>query len=162
MRTPERSCWRLYERACSHGIQEDGVDRADRDRIIEHVAEQLPDAADRTVADQGQAEDHLPQPSLGHRQVEEHLVIVALGGRKGLVERLFGLGGLLVHELATDLVLLRQSADRFRSCQGLEGQAPPLPRLHRFGRTENRVLGLPADLQNVTMGHHVCFLHETG
>jgi hypothetical protein len=68
------------------GVGEDGVDRAHRDRVIEHVAEQLSNTADRTVADQRQVKDRLPQPSLRHRQLEKDLVFAGLFGRECLLK----------------------------------------------------------------------------
>ena len=109
------------------------VDRAERDIIVEHAGQQFHHAAQRTVADQRQGEDQLPQPDLRHRQVEEHLLVVAVRGRKGGVEGLFGLGGLAVNELAADRVLSGQTADRLGACQGLQGQLPPLGQRLRLG-----------------------------
>ncbi len=59
------------------------VDRADRERVIKQVAEEFHHAPQRTVADQRQGEDQLPQPSLRDRQVEEHPLVVGSLGREG-------------------------------------------------------------------------------
>ena len=50
--------------------------------IIEDVAKQFDHAADRTMADQHQGQDKLPQPSLGDRQVEKDVVGLEARGRR--------------------------------------------------------------------------------
>jgi hypothetical protein len=50
------------------------VDGAERNRVVEEVAEQLDDATIRTVADQHQSEGELLQPGFGDREVEEDRV----------------------------------------------------------------------------------------
>jgi hypothetical protein len=54
------------------------MDRAHREVVIEEVAEQFGDAAERTVTDEDQGEDELADPGRGDREVEEHPV--ARGG----------------------------------------------------------------------------------
>ena len=46
------------------------------------------------MADQRQPKDQLPQPRLGDRQMEEHLLVAAVRRREGGVEGLFCLGSL--------------------------------------------------------------------
>ena len=58
----------------SNGAVHDVVHGPQGDPIIEEVAQQFDHAAGRTMADQHQAQDQLPQPSLGDRQVEEDVV----------------------------------------------------------------------------------------
>ena len=72
---------------------------------MEQVAEQFVDAAVGTVADQQQGQDEPPQPGRGDRQVEQDGVVVRGVGGEGLGEGLLGLVGLLVDELAADVVV---------------------------------------------------------
>jgi hypothetical protein len=65
------------------GVVDDVVDRADRQVDVEEIATKLLNAAIGTVADEGQAEDGLPEPIFGHRNVAEHL-IVGDRGREGV------------------------------------------------------------------------------
>ena len=88
-----------------HGGAGDVVDGAQRERAVEQVAEQFVDAAVGTVADQEQGQDELLQPGLGDRQVEEDGVVGGEVGGEGLGEGLLGLVGLLVDELAADVVV---------------------------------------------------------
>ena len=46
------------------GLSENVGDGAQSERVVEEVAEQFADAAEGTVADQGQAENQLPQPEV--------------------------------------------------------------------------------------------------
>ena len=125
-------------------------------------ASAIADPADGTVANQRQSEDRLFQPLLGDREVEENLLRRVLPRRKCLLEGLLGTANLLIDELAADLVLCSQSADRFCSCQDVQGQVLPLFRPHCLGRAGNRDCGLRTNARNVKMSNHVCFLHETG
>jgi hypothetical protein len=81
------------------------VDRAHGEVEIEEVAEQFGDAAERAVADQDQGEDELADPGLGDWEVEEDPVVVggSVGG-EGVIEGVLGLVGLVIDELAADLV----------------------------------------------------------
>ena len=67
-----------------HRLVKDVVDRADRDRIVENIAEQFHHATLGTVAVEGQAQNQLLDPRLGHRQMEKHLVFVGLVGTRRL------------------------------------------------------------------------------
>ena len=100
-----------------------------RQGIVEEVGEQFVDAAEGTVADEGEAEDQLPQPGFGHGQPEEELRRSVRWWREGLVEGVVGVAELLIDELAADLVLVGQGGDGLagESVQGellscLEGQ----------------------------------------
>ena len=64
-----------------NGAVHDVVHGPQRDPIIEDVAKQFDHAAGRTMADQHQAQDQLPQPSLGDRQVEEDVVGLGSGAK---------------------------------------------------------------------------------
>ena len=91
------------------GLLDDVVDRPHGEVVIEEVAEQFGDAAERAVADEDQGEDELADPGLGDREVEEDPVVSAAGRRRdrGPV----GLVGLVVEELAADGVLSGQFGD---------------------------------------------------
>ena len=93
----------------------DVVDGSLADRHAQHVAHQF-HAAVRTVEDQSQAQRQLAQSRLGNRQLEQHLVI-RRAGCEDLVQGGARLGRLLVHELATHVVLVGQAGDRCRSRQ---------------------------------------------
>jgi hypothetical protein len=58
----------------SNGAGHDGVHGPQGDPIIEDVTQQFDHAADRTMADEHSAQDQLPLPSLGDRQVEKNVV----------------------------------------------------------------------------------------
>ena len=104
---------------------------------VEEVAKQFDHAAVRTMADQHQGQDQLPQPSLGDGQIEKHLV--GLGrGSEGLAERLLGGVSLLVEELPADLMLPSQLRDRFCPGEDLDGQVLPLRRQESLGRPGDR------------------------
>ena len=76
------------------------------------------------MADQHQGQDKLPQPSLGDRQVEEDLL--GLGFRvKGLGESVLGDVGLLIEELAADLVFSGQVRDGLSTSEYLDRQILP-------------------------------------
>src|SRR5208337_2333130 len=57
-----------------NGAVHDVVHGPQGDPIIEEVTQQFDYAAVRTMADQHQGQDQLPQPSLGDRQVEKDVV----------------------------------------------------------------------------------------
>ena len=84
------------------------MDRAQGERIVEEVGEQFADAAEGTVADEGQAEDELAEPGFGDGEPEEKLGRVDGGRGEGLVEGVVGVVELLVDEFAADVVLVRQ------------------------------------------------------
>jgi len=97
------------------------VDAAHADGHAQQVAQELDDAAIRAAANQRQPDDHLAQPGLGHRQLEQHLN-VRRGRREGVIQCGAGLVRLLVDELAADPVPGSQVADRLQTGQRLNGQ----------------------------------------
>ena len=103
-----------------HGGAGDTVQVAQRPRAVEQVAEQLVDAAVGAVAHQEQGQDESLEPDRGYRQVEQDGVAGRLGG-ESIGEGVLGLVGLLIDELAADLIVLGQLGDGPRSGQGLEG-----------------------------------------
>src|SRR5438270_3656078 len=94
----------------------DVMDSPHRQRIVKEVVKEFADATERTVADEGQAEDQLAEPGLGNGEPEEELGRLGRGGGEGLREGVVGVGPLLVDELAANLVLVSQGSD------GLAGQ----------------------------------------
>ena len=121
---------------CNGGV-DDVVHGSQGELGVEVVAEQFDHAAVRTMADQHQGQDQLPQPSLGDGQIEKHLV--GLGrGSEGLAQRLLGGVSLLVEELPADLMLPSQLRDRFCSGEDLDGQVLPLRRQESLGRPRDR------------------------
>jgi hypothetical protein len=130
---------------------------------IEEVAEQFGDAAERTVADQDEGEDELADPGLGDREVEEDAV--ASGGwvvGEGVVERLLGLVGLVVDELAADLVLLGELRERCGVGESVEGQLLSLGPCESFGGAVSRSVEGLRDVKECMMSEHVCFLLRLG
>ncbi len=97
------------------------VDAAQADGHTQQVAQELDDAAIRAAADQRQPDDHLAQPGLGHRQIEQHLV-VRRGRREGVIQRRDSLVRLLVDELTAHPVPGGEITDRLRTGQRLNGQ----------------------------------------
>ncbi len=57
------------------GRLEHVVDAAQADGHTQQVAQELDDAAIRAAADQRQPDDHLAQPGIGDRQLEQHLMV---------------------------------------------------------------------------------------
>jgi hypothetical protein len=106
---------------------QDVGERSQRQRIIEEVAEQFLDAAERTVAEERKTEDELLEPRLGEGEPEEKLRRVSRCGVEGLVDRVVGVVELLVDELAADVVLVSQGGAGL-SGDGLEGH--PARRWH--------------------------------
>jgi len=101
----------LVDRArLPRGRLEHAVDAADADRQAQHAAQELDDAAIRAAADQRQPDDHLAQPGLGHRHLEQHL-IVGHRRQERVIQRRANLVRLPVDELAADPVPDRQIAD---------------------------------------------------
>lgn len=73
------------------------------------------------MADEGEAEDQLPEPGLGDGQPEQELGRVVRRWGKGVVEGVVGLLQLLVNEFATDVVLSGQFGDRLPG-EGVENE----------------------------------------
>ncbi len=82
---------------------DDVVHCTEGDTPVKDIAEQFDDGPVRAVADHHQGQDQLPQPSLGHREVEEDLLGLGFGG-KGAGQSILGGVGLVVEELAADLM----------------------------------------------------------
>jgi hypothetical protein len=89
------------------------------------------------VTQQHEPEDPLTQPGFRDRQVKQHLLVLRLR-RKRLPQRLGALGGLLVQELAADLVTPGQLCHRFGARQDLERQVLALLGVQPMGCTPNR------------------------
>ena len=93
-----------------HGGADHVMDGPQRDLGVEEVGQEGDDAAVGTVTGQDQGEDQLPEPRLGDRQVEEDVL-----GRsrwvEGVLQGDLGGVGLLVEELAADLMLPGQLGD---------------------------------------------------
>ena len=83
----------------------DVVHRAQRDAPVKEVAEQLDDGPIRGVTNQHQSEDQLTQPCLGDGEAKENILVLRFG-IEGLGQRVVGDVGLLIEELAADLMLL--------------------------------------------------------
>jgi len=103
------------------GVLDDVVDGAQRQGVVEVVAEQFLNAAEGTVAGQHQAEDETTQPGARHGQGEKELVVVRCGRRKGVLQGVTGVLDLPGDKLATDVMLLGELGDGGTS-QGVEGQ----------------------------------------
>src|SRR6476659_3830381 len=95
--------------------------------VIEEVAKQFGDAPERRVGDEDQGEDELADPGLGDREVEEDPVVAGGWWRvEGVIEGLLSLVGLVVDELAADLLLPGDSREGCGADEGVEGEALPL------------------------------------
>ncbi len=103
------------------GLVQDVVDRPQRQRVVKEVGEQFVDAAEGTVADEGEAEDQWPQPGFGDGQPEEELRRLGRGGSERLVEGVVGVTELLVDEFAADLVPVGQGRDGLAG-EGIKGE----------------------------------------
>ena len=107
------------------GAGDDVVHRAQGDTPVEEVAEQFDDGPVRAVADQHQGQDQLPQPGLGYGEVEEDLLGLRFG-LKGLGQSVLGGVGLLIEELAADLMFPGQVRDWLSPSEHLDSQILPL------------------------------------
>ncbi len=130
----ERSyCW-LIAPGMRNGAVHDVVHGPHRDPVIEDVAKQFDHAAGRTMADQHQGQDQLPQPSLGDRQVEKDVVGSWTRGCEGLVESLLGGVSLLIEELAADFMFPGQVRDWLSTSEHLDSQISPFLGQQPLGR----------------------------
>jgi hypothetical protein len=93
----------------------------DADGYAQQATQELDDTAIRTAADQRQSDDHLAQPWLGDRQLEQHRILRS-SRRESVVQRCARLVRLAINELAAHPVARRQITDRRRSGQRLNGQ----------------------------------------
>jgi hypothetical protein len=89
--------------------------------VVQQVAEQLGGAAEGTGADEDQSQHGLSEEGLGDGESKQDAVVGGVGD-EGVVEGLLGFGGLVVDDLAADVVLLGQSRDRGGAREGLDGQ----------------------------------------
>jgi len=111
-----------------HGVGDDVVDGPDADAaVVEDGIENLHHAPEGSMPDEHLCQDELAKPVLGHGKMEQYLPVVRQG-REGLLERLGGLGLLLVDELAADVVTRCQAGNRLAAGQGLDRQVGPLGR----------------------------------
>jgi len=81
-------------------------DKAERISFAQNAGSRaVPANSEGRVADQGLGQNKLANPVFGHRQVTEDLLVISRG-HKGLIERIGGLGGLLVEEFAAKAIVL--------------------------------------------------------
>ncbi len=141
---------------------DDVVDRTQGDLPVEEIAEQLDHGPVRTVTNQHQSQDQLPQPGFGYRQVEEDIV----GRRCGVEGMGQGVGcgvGLLIEELPADLMLPSQFGDRVRPGEDLNRELLPLGWQESLGRPGDGVrdrteLRLREAEGRRSLAIHACFL----
>ena len=111
------------------GAVDDVVDAAQREGVIEEVGEQLGDAAEGAVAEQGQAQDEAAQPGLGNGQPEEQ-VLWRRGRVKGPLDPPVGFVQLPIDELAADAMLQGNLGDG-QAGKGGEGKSLTRPRIQQ-------------------------------
>jgi hypothetical protein len=141
------------------GLLDDVVNRSHREVVIEEVAEQFGDAAERTVPDEDQSEDELADPGLGDREVEEDPVVSVGWFRvEGVIEGLLSLVSLVVDKLAADLVLLGELGDGGRARESVESEALSLGRAEILGGAGRQGVEGLGTVGECTMDEHVCFL----
>jgi len=116
-----------------HGGVDNVGDGTQGHRTVENVAEELPGAAKRTMADEGQSEHYLTEKGLGDGEGEEDLLAIVWLGREGLLEGLLRLVRLLVNELAADVVGDGELADRLCAGEGSNGELLALVRREDLG-----------------------------
>ena len=145
------------------GLLHDVVSRPHGEVGIEEVAEQLGDAAERAVTEEDQSEDELADPGLSDREVEEPPVVPGGWFRgEGVIEGLLGLVGLVVDELAADLMLLGELGDGGGAGECVESESLTLGRGQiRGGAVSRSVEGL-GTVGACMMDEHVCFLLRLG
>jgi len=108
-------------------------------------------------------EDELADPSLSDREVEEHPVVPGGWFRgEGVIEGLLGLLGLVVDELAADLVLLCELRDGCGAGERVESKPLSLGRGQILGRTGRRRGEGLRTVGECMMHEHVCFLLRLG
>jgi hypothetical protein len=103
------------------GRAEHGMDGARADGCAQHITHEFDNAEIRAAARQRQRDDHLTQPSLGDRYLEQDFIVRA-GGDESVIQRATSLVRLLIDEFAAHPVPRRQIADRGRSRQRLNSQ----------------------------------------
>ena len=145
------------------GLLHDVVSRPHGEVVIEEVAEQLGDAAERAVTDEDQSEDEWADPGLSDREVKEHPVVPGGWFRgESVIEGLLGLVGLVVDELAADLVLLGELGDGGGAGECVESESLTLGRGQILGGAESRSVEGLGTVGECMMDEHVCFLRRLG
>jgi hypothetical protein len=145
------------------GLVDDVVDRPHGEVVIEEVAEQFGDATERTVTDEDQGEDELADPGPGDREVEDDPVISGGWSRsEGVIEGLLSLVGLVVDELAADLMLLGDSRNGCGAVERVEGEALSLGGVQTLGRAGSRAVEGLGTVGECMRDEHVCFLLRPG
>jgi hypothetical protein len=145
-----------------HGASDDVMDVAHGDGGVEEVAEQFDDAAVGTVADEDQRQDQLPQPGLGDGEMEEDLIGGGFG-LEGPCQGVPGDVGLLVEELAADLMTAGQVGDRMGRTEDLDGEILTLRRQQplggpRWGCGQRSEVALWEQERGRSLTIHACFL----
>ncbi len=145
-----------------HGSLDHVMHGPQRERGVEEVAQEGDHTAVGAVTGQDQGEDQLTEPRLGDRQVEEDL-LVRSRRIEGVLQGELCRVGLLVEELAADLMLAGQLGDRLCAGEDLHGQLLPL-----LGREllcgagyrdgDRDQIGLRGGDEQRTLTQHVCFL----
>ncbi len=103
------------------GLVQDVMDGPHGQREVEEVVQEFGDAAEGTVANEGESEDELPQPRLGDRKPKEEWGGLVARRGEGMVQGVMRLLELLVDELTADLLLAGQFGDGLAG-QGVEGE----------------------------------------
>jgi hypothetical protein len=145
-----------------HGAGDDVVHRAQRDASVEEVTEQFDDGPVQAVADQDQGQDQLPQPGLGDGEMEEDMIVSEVG-LEGPCQGVPGDVGLLVEELAADLMTAGQVGDRMGRTEDLDGEILTLRRQQplggpRWGCGQRSEVALWEQERGRSLTIHACFL----
>ena len=134
----------------------DVVDGAEGDLVVEEVAKEFDDPAQRTVPDEHQAERELLDPTFGNGEVEQDRRV---GGWrvKGAIQRLSCEVLLSVNELAADVGVSCEGGDGLCAGQSVERQALALLGSQRVGgwRVDN---GGVDRRRRWSRNTHACFL----
>ena len=139
-----------------HSAHDDVVDRPDGELVVEDIPEEVHDAAVGAMTMEDGAKDDLSEPVLGDADVEEDLVILSLRTEGGL-QCPFGLVDLRVDELAADVVISGQAAERLEAGHAVEGESYALT---RSPPSRGRGLGVNIRIQIAdNHGSHACPLH---
>ena len=93
---------------------------------------------------------------------EDAVVLIGSVGGEGVIEGLLGLVGLVVDELAADLVLLGELREGCGAGEGVESESLSLGRGESFGRAGNRSVEGWRGVRGCMMDEHVCFLLRLG
>ena len=117
------------------------------------------------VANQHQGQDQLTQPRLGDGKVKENILGLRLGV-EGLGQSVLGGVGLLVEELAADLMFPGQLRDGLSPSEDLDSQILPLLGQQPLGRPAGQAgrfrdwaeVGLRERARERSLGVHACLL----